>query len=114
MEINGYNPDMLLAHIRQDTRFDADLLETWLKDITALYASGLTPDDLPRAAAALREKQEREKGCEFCTGDINTRTNILDCECGEVYIDAAGRLTAGDDDVKVRFCPMCGRPLAEK
>ncbi len=58
MEVKGYNPDMLLAHIRRDTKFDADLLEAWLLDLAALYASGLTPGDLPRAAALLAADQE--------------------------------------------------------
>lgn len=65
------------------------------------------------AKDALREKLKREKGCEFCTGDIHDRTNILDSDCGEVYIDGAGHMTVGYDDVEVRFCPMCGRPLTE-
>lgn len=40
---------------------------------------------MTKAIAALREQQEREKGCEHCRG--------WDKRCG------------------ASFCPMCGRPL---
>ena len=78
------------------------------------YCDAPSNEACEMALAALREKQEREMGCEFCTGDVNTRTNILDGDCGAVYIDMAGRLTAGDDGAKIRFCPMCSRPFVDE
>lgn len=56
------------------------------------------------ALAALREKQERGKGCEFCKKELDDYPYIYACgncdSSGTVYTPA--------------FCPMCGRPLSEK
>ncbi len=51
------------------------------------------------ATYALREKQEREKGCEFCLDDS---CPPLDWQYGLDHILPG-----------YRFCPMCGRPLSE-
>ena len=85
---------------------------------------------------ALREKLEREKGCEYCTGHVKTFPTHCD---GEAYItkltplpaidlmtgemaDTADppffaiRITSdemGEDFVPIRLCPNCGRELKE-
>ena len=63
---------------------------------------------------ALREKQEREKGCEFC------RTKYTDWSNGGAHDFRIDGDTLyyfdeqfGWEGIKVRFCPMCGRPLSE-
>ena len=58
------------------------------------------------AVAAIREQEERERGCEYCNDcksicnrddDIRITGNILQIGTGR-YID-------------INFCPMCGRRL---
>ena len=68
----------------------------------------LTREILSMAIAALREKQEREKGCEYC--------NDPDTEYGAISLP---RTASGEVDinqveaVEACFCPMCGRELTE-
>lgn len=85
---------------------------------------------------ALREKLEREKGCEYCTGQAKTFPTHCD---GEAEITKLTPLPAidlmtgkmaetadppffairiqsddmGEDFVPIRFCPKCGRELKE-
>ena len=66
------------------------------------------------AVTALREKQEREKGCGFC------RTEHTDWGEGgahdfRIHGDTLSYFdhVFGWEGVKVRFCPICGRPLPE-
>jgi hypothetical protein len=95
-----------------------------------------TEEDFRWLEDAAREKSEREKGCEYCTGDFKTLPTLSD---GEAYIAKvtplpAINLTTGEtaveagppffairiqDDmweelVPTRFCPRCGRELKEK
>jgi len=66
-------------------------------------------DTVPLLFQALREKQEREKGCDYC----KTMKN-LPFEEHDVYIDGNGKLDVDDDeDFQLNFCPMCGRKLEE-
>lgn len=55
------------------------------------------------AIAALREQEERSKGCEFCAETLKRFDHVLAvadyCEDDIVY--------------EPRFCPMCGRRLEE-
>ena len=80
--------------------------------------TGLAPEDITRAfdEAALQEREERSKGCEFCGAKLYFKTTqyarpllapltevqalrdkLLDLT-GEVYVE----IDAG-------FCPMCGQ-----
>ena len=77
------------------------------------------------ALTALREKAEREKGCEFCrkpyksidSGKDGKEKSILYMGGNSPYaqlskqylhyMDVAGRM----DLFEVKFCPMCGRRL---
>ena len=49
--------------------------------------------------------------CEYCEGEVDFRKNLM----GEIYIDGNNNLT--DDieleDVKINYCPMCGRKLED-
>lgn len=69
----------------------------------------LTREILDMAIAALREKQAREKGCEYCN-DPDTEYGAISfprTETGEVDINKVEAVEAG-------FCPMCGRELRPK
>ena len=58
---------------------------------------------LDMAIAALREQEERSKGCEFCAETLKRFDRVLAvadyCEDDIVY--------------EPKFCPMCGRRLEE-
>lgn len=56
------------------------------------------------AKDALREKQEREKGCEFCKIELEDYP----------YINACGDCDSSDTIYTPEFCPICGCPLTEK
>lgn len=68
------------------------------------------------AIAALREQEERSKGCEYCDGkqkllpveddDYSSGNSICFYANGKPYLfDADGC------DIWIKFCPMCGRKL---
>ena len=70
-----------------------------------------------RALSALRENQEREKGCEYCADreDLAFGHDSMK-RVGSIYID--GNLLVADlysesMAVAVCFCPMCGKALRE-
>jgi hypothetical protein len=94
-------------------------------------------DSLQMAIAALREQEERSKGCAYCTpcqgnygysfakdipdtdGSIavcirwaNTGVVTLHAEAYS-HDDSGGEICEYDSDSTVRFCPMCGRRLEE-
>ena len=58
---------------------------------------------LDMAISALREQEERSKGCEFCAETLKRFDHVLAvadyCEDDIVY--------------EPKFCPMCGRRLEE-
>lgn len=73
---------------------------------------------------ALREKQEREKGCEFCQTDNEGYSTILPRKgIGRAYImerfvpHRFVLMVSGPHgthfEVAIHACPMCGRPLSE-
>lgn len=67
------------------------------------------------AIAALKEKQEREKGCEYCLQGEDLVYGLDTMQrTGRIYID--GNLLTADlysesMAVAVCCCPMCGRKL---
>lgn len=70
--------------------------------------TGLAPEDITRAfdEAALQEREERSKGCEFCnTYDFGR------CGIDEHRIFMAGGNSRVDANEQFKFCPRCGRPL---
>lgn len=72
---------------------------------------GITDETARLARIALREQEEREKGCEYCLDDednepenIGTGLNMFGQEC---------KLLMHEDEpiCVIRFCPRCGRKL---
>ena len=87
------------------------------------------------AAEALREKAEREKGCEYCNDeeqrndsgrvfykelphDARFLTTLDDAHLQIAFDEKSGRVLHFEDDsgdrmfdVKILNCPMCGRAL---
>lgn len=72
------------------------------------------------ALSALREQEERENGCEYCTDNKNIyhlSSGIHDSMDEDVYISGnalvvdIGCHSYGSSVIK--FCPMCGRRLPE-
>lgn len=72
------------------------------------------------AVAALREQEERENGCEYCTDHKNIyhlSSGIHDSMDEDVYISGnalvvdIGCHSYGSADIK--YCPMCGHRLPE-
>lgn len=73
------------------------------------------------AIEALREKAEREKGCEYCSqssksidnGEVGVSKAILYL-CAKSkrihFMDAKGKLAIFD----IKYCPMCGKRLEVK
>ena len=84
--------------------------------------------DIVSDIQSLKEKQERDKGCDFCKPPFKS---ILTVELGEfgngdtayLYIETDGQnLRAYDNDPRsctieakqIQYCPMCGRKLKEE
>lgn len=80
------------------------------------------------AKAALREQEERSKGCEYCRGKemlyqytnatklyINTfgkaRTLVTECIPCPPYSDCSMRGVPSRSAFIIKFCPECGRKL---
>lgn len=70
------------------------------------------------AISALQEREERSNGCEYCKEyDSVDDAPMLACE--EYYSDVGMYLCNGylcsnsgeGIELKINFCPMCGRPL---
>lgn len=68
------------------------------------------------AISALEERQERKKGCEYCTGELETGCN----DCGESPCSLEKTMRcerrikcALQSEIRENyiFCPWCGRPL---
>lgn len=55
--------------------------------------------------------------CEYCMGDVDNRKALLvDNFLDEVYISGNNELVGNDgfnfqEDIKLNYCPMCGRKL---
>ena len=63
------------------------------------------------ALTALREQAEREKGCEYCRGNVKElvdgdTTIFINHEDKVFYAD-----WSGNDYLDWKHCPMCGRRL---
>lgn len=62
------------------------------------------------AADALREKQEREKGCEWCHGKAFDNVG-LSTAFGEKKVVLHGGWGEVDAEERFKICPRCGRDL---
>ena len=61
-------------------------------------------EEIELALAALREKQEREDGCEYCQSENGQGTDIWH----------GNQLSVGYGVYRaIKFCPMCGKSLEE-
>jgi len=53
--------------------------------------------------------------CKYCCGDVDERDYVLSNGSDGVYITGNGELIGDDNldfkDVKINFCPFCGRKL---
>ena len=75
----------------------------------------LLAEAMKMAISALREQEERSKGCEYCDG----KQKFLPCCDGYssfnvIGFEAAGKPYLNDVDgcdIWIKFCPMCGRKL---
>lgn len=91
----------------------------WETPITLGDHLDAAADALVKEVRRLREeKQEREKGCEYCADheDLAFGHDSMK-RVGSIYID--GNLLVADlysesMAVAVCFCPMCGKPLKEE
>ena len=55
------------------------------------------------AIAALQERAEREKGCDFCKKELDDYP----------YVQAVGERDESDTIYEPAYCPICGRKLVE-
>jgi len=70
------------------------------------------------AISALRAKQEREKGCEYCRErkpilDGLGQLQIDDTDSTLWFISQAAADDIYEDHTTIHYCPMCGRKLGE-
>jgi membrane protease subunit (stomatin/prohibitin family) len=88
----------------------AERIELAIKEIAdvGMYGSQVHQETMETALAALREKQARESGCEYC---INCPEKITAKK--ERYSHATETGIAYDN-IKVNFCPNCGTKMEGK
>ena len=72
----------------------------------------------PLMVESLREKQEREKGCEYCDFSSGAVGATFDGEDDFFMIEHADGVNLCSDGkeftlTKIKFCPMCGRKIGE-
>ena len=77
-----------------------------ISDIDTRYHLGISNYDLLTAIEALREKAEREQGCEWCCDEVMFDGEDMELELQHPLKDEAMM-------VYPRYCPMCGRKLEE-
>lgn len=110
------------------------VFEQYKEPYTTIEVS--TEEDFRWLEDAAREKREREKGCEYCTGEGKTFPTHCDGEAEItrlIPLPAINLLTGetaetadppffairiesdemSEDFVPIRFCPKCGRELKE-
>ena len=72
-------------------------------------------DMLNLALTALSEKQERDKGCEFCSCSEYPDSTLYQKE-GYIFYAGYSKQIAADDfreyeTEEIKFCPICGKRL---
>lgn len=102
-----------------------------IKAISRLYdynVYGICNTDVKYAIEALQEKAEREKGCEYCSGEhseyqhthttklyINTlgkaRTLVTECNPCPPYANCCAKDHHARSAFIINYCPNCGRKL---
>ena len=76
---------------------------------------GGTNDTFNLALTALREKQERDKGCEYCSCSEYPDNTLYQKE-GYIFYAGYSKQIAADDfheyeTEEIKFCPICGKRL---
>ena len=92
-------------------------IERAIKDFEEFKQAGYTHNELPSswhielAISALREKQKRDKGCEYCnnTDYIFESQQKIETPQWDEYED--GFIVIRQH---INFCPMCGKQLEDK
>jgi hypothetical protein len=96
-------------------------IETAIAEIanSGLYGNQVHQKTLELSLKALQEKQEREKGCEYCdfsSGDVGStfpgpdNFQLIRSDDGvSITTDGFGHFRT----TKIKICPMCGRELGE-
>jgi predicted neutral ceramidase superfamily lipid hydrolase len=98
----------------------AERIELAIKEIAdvGMYGSQVHQETMETALAALRAKQERNKGCEYCQqGEEMAYGQDSMKRTAYIYLD--GNLLTADlysesMAVAVCYCPMCGKRLGDK
>jgi len=78
-------------------------------------------EEINMVLQALQEKEERDKGCEYCKGDLEGCTKPLPKKFGshDMFVaDGKGELKLFETKYKnntayINYCPMCGRKLSD-
>lgn len=83
-----------------------------------LYCPKKRYEAFDKAISALREREDRNSGCEFCDGSERSmlfRIGACAAMNDEVYVSGDAIIIdfgcKAYDTVKIGFCPMCGRKL---
>lgn len=78
-------------------------------DVYSLYEV----EALERSVSALQEREDRNKGCEYCkSGGIREiLSKIISVQPVYSYEQALNLLTISMGGYDINFCPMCGRLL---
>ena len=95
-----------------------------IREHMMIHCMGVYPhikigEALEMAISALREQEERSKGCEFCCYTEYPDKKLYPKENdGFDFYAGAWKRVADDDFIEdetdhIKFCPMCGRRLEE-
>lgn len=87
-----------------------------LLDILKVFDAPDLTEAIKMAKDALREQEERSNGCEYCDGSGKHflvddgfpygSYNSIRLEDGKAFLD-----DADGSQIRIKFCPMCGRRL---
>ena len=89
-------------------------IERAIKELDECACSGYMRGYIDIALAALREKQEREKGCMTCWDDEDHEPEAIGTGLNEFGEECKHLMYRDESIYIIRFCPMCGRRLEVK
>lgn len=81
------------------------LAEKWAQGYVCSLRDGEAQEYHKACAVALREREERGKGCRYCSIGADMKNGE------DMEIDLFDYAEGMDFSVYPNFCPMCGRPL---
>jgi len=79
-----------------------------------------TSNAIDLAITVLKQQQEREQGCDYCTRGKDIQIKFEGEEAGRAWIhncsDGYGLFLEGEviTYIDVKYCPMCGRKLVQE